>query len=86
MKASDVVSNFGLRGNIDNFGSFRRTGLTGPQSIIFLVYGCLKSSFLPPACATVMLMLLEPSGLTLVVYYRQGIKCAPHNNIEINGT
>ena len=71
MKASDVVSNFGLRGNIDNFGSFRRSGipfLTGPQSIIFLVYGCLKSSFLPPACATVMLMLLEPSGLTLVVY------------------
>ena len=46
------------------------------HSFIFLVQGCLKSSFQPPAHSTATPMPL-PSVLTFVVYNRQGIRRLP---------
>ena len=43
-------------------------------SLIFLVWVCLSYSFLLP---TNLISMPEPSGLTSIVYYVQGIKCAP---------
>ena len=48
-----------------------------PQSWIFLVWGCLKSSILLSAPSTKMPLLPKPSGLTSIVYYSQGIRHAP---------
>ena len=45
----------------------------GSLPLIFLVKGCLKSSFLLLAHSTTLPVLPEPSGLTLIVYYWQGI-------------
>ena len=45
--------------------------------LLLLLFGRLKTSFLLPTCATEMTMLPEPSGLTSLIYYRQGIRCAP---------
>ena len=54
----------------------------GGQSFLFLVQGCLSSSFLRPIHSTPMPMLPKPSGLTLIVYYIQGIRgCALRNMI-----
>ena len=51
------------------------------QSLVFSIgQGHLKPSFLPPAHATAMPILLKPSFLTSIVCYRECIRCAPHNH------
>ena len=45
--------------------------------MIFGVKGCLNSSFLTLAHAAAMPVVPEPSVLTSIVYYRQGIRPAP---------
>ena len=48
----------------------------GTQSFIFfLVYSCLKPSFLPPAHSTTMPRLSEPSGLSSIVYLFGSMIC-----------
>ena len=52
-----------------------------PKLFFFLVEELLNDQLLQPACTTAMPMLIKPSGLTLIVYYRQDIRCEPLRTI-----